>query len=641
MTEVAAIRDAGRRGCVVAGAFRRAAVGIGLVAALVLGSGCTMTGSDGRGTADGLDPAAVAVLERIREQPLEQAGVDALGEVFDDADIAVADSFEASDPDSDPGPDPDATIVVSQWQLQSMTAEVANGGGISGAELEQVAPAPAGAPPVAYLVAAWASVYDSTAARFARAVLGDAELHRADRVLFPQAVLSLFLADAVAADDEGLRDEGLRDEGAPDAGTPAGPVLAEASAMRALALPAADLRQAEASGPCTAVTSFVHRAIDSVAEVLKVRAGSGFFGFLGKIWNTAIDLATGFVKGLIDVVTRPIVALMVDVFAVVAIVQQVSTFLTVWRVALEPEPRETRFGVGDEVVVGAARLSVRNSRFEPPALLVDCARAVGVDLAKAGSAQGSRLSWDASNDPRPDLTTRRSADPALDEREQARYEYATGQETPKQAKGVEQGGMLHLIVHVHRNDLEAVRRLLARILLDQIPATIRPLVEGFASRVLEETTTQLAWLGDVRGTSYTWVTFHAPREDAPSKAKPGEKSEPCGVNGVAPGRYVGEASPDPARTMHDAWEVTVGADGTLAGVKTSTNEVLDYRVEQRYSGTVAAPVVTITVAEGDAAIFDVGTTVEPGPYSGDCTSLVLTDEVADVESMAPVRLELQ
>lgn len=53
----------------------------------------------------------------------------------------------------------------------------------------------------------------------------------------------------------------------------------------------------------------------------KVRVADPAFGptaFLGRVWNPAVDLAAGLIRGLIDTVTRPVVNLMVQVFGLVA-----------------------------------------------------------------------------------------------------------------------------------------------------------------------------------------------------------------------------------------------------------------------------------------------------------------------------------
>ena len=587
-----------------------------VLAALLAGAACAPT-TDPATLAD-IDPAAQSALDSIRELPFDESRVHALSRVLTAAGVEVVE-----------GPDPgDSAVSVTSWQTGNMAAEVANGGGLTGAELAELAPVPDGVPPLGYLVAAWASVYDTDGARFARAVFGAADLRRPDQVLFPKAVLTLFLADAVAAEDDGS------------------PSAAGNEGMVRDVVPAS----AAGNGPCTAATNLIHHAIGSIADALKVKESSGFFGFLGRIWNKAIDLATGLVEGLIEVITRPVVTLLVDVFSVVGIIQQVSTFVTVWRIDLTPDPRETRFGVGDEIVTGTAALTVRDNRLKLPALLLDCAAAIGVDLARVGSAAGSAITWDPVNDPRPDLTVTRASDAELDDEQSATYEFATGQESAALARdGDEQGGMLRLRADVHRNDLEQVRQLFTRLLLDQVPAAIRPLVDRFAAPVLGEATRHLASLGDVRATAYVWVGFHAPREKKPKSEPPAAvppaspqppDSAGCGLNGVAPGRYaLSREQTAPTEYSSSVWEITVDLDGAISGavhrVRGGTDFEGDYEwiLTKAYGGTVAEPTVTVTAATGafleaeEALGGGVGTTSVVLPYSGDCNSLVLTDEI--------------
>ena len=57
-----------------------------------------------------------------------------------------------------------------------------------------------------------------------------------------------------------------------------------------------------ATGPCSAVSNFIQSAIATVFNALTVdTSGGGLFGFLGKIWNTVVNLAFDFVIGLVKV----------------------------------------------------------------------------------------------------------------------------------------------------------------------------------------------------------------------------------------------------------------------------------------------------------------------------------------------------
>jgi hypothetical protein len=441
---------------------------------LLILSGCD-GGSSGSSEAAASEPA-----HRLRALPFGDTQLGLVRSILEQAGVGIDRA--------------DRPVRVTAWQAQNMALEAANGGGVPGATLDALAPVPDGSPPVAFLLAAWITTYDSPGARFVRALLGDRDWHRAEEVTYPLLALTLFLADA-------------------SGGATASPT---AFAARPVAFAVA--------GPCTAVTEFVQKAINTVANMLKVNtSGGGFLGFLGKIWNTAVDLATGFVKGLIDIVTRPVVNLLVNVFGVVATIAQAASFLTKWRVVATPTPEENRFGILPDEVTGTIRLSVDHDQVPIPGIVVDCAAAVGVDLRDVGATTGSKVTW-TENDPN-DLATRVSADEAVKPDHSATYTYRTSQETPELAKSPnEHGALMEIRASVQRNDVEKVRELFTKLLLDQIPDAIRSIVEPLARQLLDAPTRHLAEISDVDATVYVAVLFHTqpdPTPSAPMPAGPG------------------------------------------------------------------------------------------------------------------------
>jgi hypothetical protein len=453
-------------------------------------------------------PAQVA---RLRALPFGESNLAVVTKVLAKAGVGIYDDTAAD------GTQP---VRVTRWQARNLAVEAANGGGIRGDVLAQLAATPPGAPPIGYLIGAWIKVYDSPASRFSAALLGPRDWRRPDQIVFPNLVLTLFLADATATSS-------------PASGPTRGPTRAAPSGMGRAAPAAADgagqvvLAGWVAAGPCPAATSFVQRAIAAVANALRVNTSrGGLLGFLGRIWNTAVDLAAGVVKGLIDTVTRPVVNLLVDVFGVVATIAQVTSFLVQWRATLAPEPAETRFGVGTETITGQLRLQVDHPQLPIPALVADCAAAVGVDLRGAGSAAGSTLSWDGVNLGRADLSTQLGADTILGKDNTARYTYHTGQESTALAKSPKvSAGQLQVTAAVARGDIERVRQLFSKLLLDQLPAAIRSIVEPLARPVLDASTRQLAALADVKAVGYATIRFHGEPPPEPL-ALPGTSGAP-------------------------------------------------------------------------------------------------------------------
>lgn len=367
-------------------------------------SACSTPADRREGADDAVDAAARTQVERLRALPFTTDSLRPVEDVLAAAGVEVVDDVTSS---------PGGGMALTRWQVANLAAEAANGGGVSGDTLAVFAPVPKGAPPVAYLLAAWVSGYDSPAARFTRALLGERDWRNAGQVVFPKLALTLFVADAVAYGRA-------------------------APTTRALALAG---HRVAAGGPCDAASRFIQNGIAQVANLLKVdTGGGGLFGFLGRLWNRAVDLAAGVVAGLLKTLAAPVVEALVDVFGVLATLQEVASYVTVWRIApMTFTPKENVFGVDGAVVTGEAELHVVDGQLPVPDWVVGCGKLVGVDLSKAGSSEGSAVVWDVHNDPRRDLAAIVRADDVLDAKRNARLVYQTGQETSELVRnGVEQ-----------------------------------------------------------------------------------------------------------------------------------------------------------------------------------------------------------
>ncbi len=451
-------------------------IAVTVILALAL-AGCGP--SVGAGDSMPIDSGALQKVEQLRSLPFDASKVAIVTDALENAGVAIEEEWNRSGTE---------IIRATAWQAQNMAIEAANEGGLSGAELAAVAPTADGAPPIGYLISAWAIDYDSDAARFAHALLGEQDFHHPETILFSSLVTTLFLADATA--DYDATDFPIDQGMAPSIGT-------------------VSLHWNVITSPCSSAANFIQNAIATVMNALSVdTSGGGFFGFIGKIWNTAVNLALNLVLGLVKIVTGPIVQVIVTVLGAIETIRQVSTYLMPWRATLEANPDTNRFGVGDEQVRGGMTLSVLDNRLPIPAGVLDCAAFFGVNLRDAGSATGSKIAWTPTNMARPDLSTTDKAGSVLDSDQKARYDYVTGQETAKAAQGEEHAGLLKLVGSVQRNDIERVRKLFTALVFDQIPNSIRGIVERVAAPILDAATTHLTSITDVRATGYVAITFH-------------------------------------------------------------------------------------------------------------------------------------
>jgi hypothetical protein len=468
-----------------------------VVGAVLVLSGCVPTGPEPESEFPAIDADAQALVDQLRRLPFDESKVAIVAMALDEAGVAIADTWDPSAPE---------VVRITPWQAQNMAIEAANEGGMSGAELEAVSPTPEGSAPIGYLISAWAIDYDSDAARLAHALLGEQDFHHPESILFPTLVTSLFLADATAGMDA--------------ADHPIEQAAGEAGAMVATVAFAA-------FSPCAAVSNFIQRAIATVYNALSVNtSGGGVLGFFGKIWNTVVKLAIDFVVGLVKIVTQPIVNLIVTVLSAVETIRQLSTYLKEWRSELKPDPETNRFGIDNEKVRGSVSLTVLDNRLSIPGEVLDCADLFGVNLRDAGSAAGSAVAWTPTNMGRPDLSVRDTATEVLDKDQKAEYHYVTGQESKKTSQGEEHAGLLKLVSSVHRNDIEKVRKLFTALVFDQIPTSIRGIVESIAGPILDAATNHLTSITDVRATGYVAITYHGekPPEPTPGPSTPSAKT---------------------------------------------------------------------------------------------------------------------
>lgn len=554
----------------------RYAAAITTIVMSLLVAGCTKAGDDSPDPQPWrplpVDAAARKSVDTLRALPYKAGNVEVVTKVLETAGVGVYPD------DARDGAEP---VRLTRWQVRNLATEAANGGGVRGATLAALAGGAEGAPPVSYLLAAWVATYPSPSAGFARALLGEHDWRRADEIVFPRVLLTLFTADALKA-------------------TPTG------YALRPVAYTLVK------AGPCTAASTFIQNGIAAVAAALKVdTSGGGVLGFLGSIWNVAVDLAAGVVKGLAKVVGAVVVAPLVDAFAVLATIQEVTSYLVEWRLHVRPQPEDNRFGVDDEVVTGKVEVHVTDNQLPVPEIVRDCGRTFGVDLSKIGSAEGSTVSWETySPMSMPTLATKTDADTVIDEDRSAWLTYRTGQEPAARAeRGQAVTAQFKVAAVLHREDVKKGQELLDKLILDNLPAPVAGVVKDLAGTVIHAATDQLRELMyDKRASRLISITFHDEPTGTPA---PGPSA--CDGGTVAAGRYRGTDTMDyeiAGIAAHGDWklDVRVDDDGGLDGTLTGDLTTVDGRTQQTTAvrGTLAKPLLTTlqTVIDGHTVAGD-------------------------------------
>ena len=536
-----------------------------------------LAGSPGSG---GPVLAGEQAAEVLRTQPSGQAAADLVQGVLEAAGVQVVDDVTS---------EATAPVRVTRWQVATMTSQATTGGGTLGRTLDALAPAPPGAPPIPFLIAAWMQQAGSDSARFAHALLGGQPAEQILDARFPDLVVALFLADATAATG-------------PPTSRASGQSASRGTSRGPAHVRPASLARSLIDAPCTAVSTFVHDAIAAVVRALTIKsAGSGFFGFLAAVWNTAVVLAAGAVERLVGSVTKALVEQLVGVFGALAAVQQVSSALIPWRAPLTPDPPTNRFGLGDETVTGTVTLKLAPHVLPLPPAIHDCARSVGVDLT--ATAKGSRITWTTAVSGRTDLATTTAQPSELDAAESAVLGYRTGTEPLGAADEPELTGTLTVSSTLRRNDVEKLRRLLATVLLEQVPVELRSLVESLARPLLTAATGKLAALVDVHSTTQVPITFHrSPPLCKKGLVDPGTYTGTIDTglrNGAAKGHAQGTITIDVADAQQVTGSIELESSASWGRVSSSALE------ELAISGTTSEPTVTLVkrTMDGKDATF--------------------------------------
>jgi len=243
-------------------------------------------------------------------------------EAFSAHGIAVLDDATLAWPD-------DALMASTASAVDVMQSEVASGGGLPGADLDEFVPMPADAPPFSYLVAAWLYEASTPRAQTAREWFAEeVDWTLARSVWFPRAALILFVADAMEAS---ITDFGVAEP--QSVGPELRPSTASLASVSAASssVPAFNLPQA----PCTAVATFFSDTINSVFSAVQLPpdfiAKGGVLGeisgFLAGLFNTAVQLAKTVLLTVIESLTAPILRAIGAGVAIIGVLSHFSTYL--------------------------------------------------------------------------------------------------------------------------------------------------------------------------------------------------------------------------------------------------------------------------------------------------------------------------
>lgn len=313
-----------------------------------------------------VDAASAAAVAVLRELPFADAAVQVVVDLLAASGVRILDDFDA---------DAAAGLTLTRWQAAGLAAEAASGGGLEGWELQDLVGGADGGVPLPYALSAWMLAGGSEGARFANALLADADPTRSYQATFPTLVLVLFLADAyrVATDATAGQSKPAPEAEASLAGLTAPATVVPLRAPQPV--PAGVVGEV-----CQSVAGAVQQALGVVNQAVKqAERAASWIGWIGGILRDGAKLVLDGLGIVIDVLTWP-VRTVARVFTAIAMVSQVSSSLHPWRTVLERQPETERFGIDDEVRKGQVVLGLQPHNVPIPDDLVACAASFGVDI---------------------------------------------------------------------------------------------------------------------------------------------------------------------------------------------------------------------------------------------------------------------
>lgn len=448
-------------------------------------------------------------------------------------------------------------LVVTAWQARTMAVETESHGGILGSSLDTTLPLGDG-PPLAFVIGAWASVVQDPAATAAARLLGTQDWTHADTVIFPTAVLELFVADVVTHAGEPDTPGASASAPGPDsATTPPGPSSAVAPAVLkrspgagrpdgfaapggGIVVPALGLDGAPTAS-CSGIASFVDGVLASVFGALKVSPNevadwvSGTIGgtagvvvgavagFLAVFWNKAVEFAEATVRSVLTALTAPVINTLRTVVGALETITTVVSYLKRWQVPLTAEPPSNSFSTtGYAAHRGSVTATIdRNGETENwPELLTDCATALGKPPPTL-STQGLPVTWSTVQQESGLVTVDRPAAPGttgtLDANLSDRLDYTTGNEDAAlAASSLVELPTITVTAQIRRTELEELSDLLIGYLSANFPAVLQPTIRSILGPIFGWAKSALDALTAVDGSATVVISHHLPDPATPT-----------------------------------------------------------------------------------------------------------------------------
>lgn len=339
-----------------------------------------------------------------------------------------------------------SVLVYSDYQVQNLTREAHARMGTRGADLDALAPV-TDIPPLSYILASYVLDAQTFGGAFSRELLKNSPLDNPPHVIFPTVVLTLFLADVLAAPSDQASNVHLVSF-----------TQTDASALQ----PVRMVAKVAPAGICGAMTG----ALENVLErILSSVLGS----FIGSILaGAAVRYGMEYLSDALS--NLPIIKQIRQALAVVAMVAQFGSLLRNWSVQLTSDGSTYHYAGGGGTPSNGtftATVDAGGTMRVPPAVK-ECAALARITIPEITGAEGSQVVWTPGAGWGTHATeTNKESVVAADQT--AKLNFGTASETElDHGNGTTIPHPVSMNVSIKRNDVEQIKGVIARAVNDLI-----------------------------------------------------------------------------------------------------------------------------------------------------------------------------
>ena len=485
-------------------------------------------------------PVGGDLVAQIKDGPFAQSTVDATVQLLAENGVATYAEFEAPQPIV-PVAGQDTGWKLIDDQVRTMALEAHYGAGIAGADLDATIDTEADLAPPSYILGGYVAAADTPGSRAAQSLMGvedwtEEDWREAPSVVFPQLVMSLFVADMVRERDADANATALVERpfaAAADRGFDARPPVPPPMPITVAA-----------GGVCSAMSNFISSALSTIFQ--KMRLGEPPRGVLVvpvRIWNFVVRVLETVVTTIVRQFEQHVLDKIGQVVAIVGTIASIISLVRPWSVSITPEPGVREKEIAGIRAVESGRLVARyvtadGIQEDWPGWAIDCARNARRELPSL-KAEGSTVKWSGLRQSPPSLVQENGKGSALDAQGAARLDFTTLMDSVEEPyKTVP--GRISVSVTVEQRAIRNLADWAENEVWGMIPWQVGGALSAYLRPYLDRIKGKLTDLLSKNSSGQMPILYHV-EEDAtptppstpPPSAPPPENRRPCQVRECA------------------------------------------------------------------------------------------------------------